>query len=366
MFLRNACVTPGASARHDVASGAALVLLTLASSLVVGCGRSHLFYDARELRHAPLQQTQAAAITQAAVDQLGGRSVTWVNADGKEANVAAADIKRLGLAERGALWLALSTGEVGGESDVRVRVGKGSTPVTVTIALNGAVRVESGRRERDDGPAPDIDALRERFGLSRESLQRSEAWSDRERIALEQSFATLAPRELAAVRDLRFARAARPRNNDPTLAALFHMNGCAAAITVFASGVRADAFRFVGDASDPKSAVLHSLVHEIGHAFEQAAARASYCAAGRARGEKRNALVRAGNALVATNPVLEGYLQALDGQPAPTDYGNASPHESFAESFALFHVDPHALQRARPKVFAWFARGGHLGTRPRA
>jgi hypothetical protein len=333
---------------------------------LTGCGRAHLFYDTRELRHAPLQKDQYAGVDQVVVDKLGGRSVTWVDDDGKTVVVPAQLVpKRLGIAERGALWLALSTGDVGGENDVRVRVGKSSTPVSVYIALDGDVRVETGiRGERPDEPAPSSDDIRERFDLDGKIPGK---WSDDELRALAQSLAMLAPAELAAVKDVNFDRESAPRDRDPTRAALFEMKGCRAVVYVYSSSVRADAFRFVGDARDPKPAVLHSILHEVGHAFEQNAAREKYCAAERSKDvAKANALIGAGNELTSASPVLAEYVRVLGGLPAPTDYGNQSAHESFAESFALFHVDPAALKRTRPLVHAWFARGGHLSSRDRS
>lgn len=349
----------------------ARLAIVLVLTLLTGCGRAHLFYDTRELRHEPLERQQEAALNQTVLDRLGGRSVTWIDDDGRTKVIAAAEIAKLGLAERGALWLALSSGEPGGENDVRVRLGKSargaregrSTPVSVYLGLDGTVRLTSGKSERDDEPAPELSAIRARFALKGKTPG---TWNDSERRALAESLASLAPPELEVVRDIDFDREAQPRDRDLSRAALFEMRGCRAQITVYTSSLRADAFRFVGDTKAPKSAVLHSIVHEIGHAFEQSAARAKYCAAARATGDAANDLVRAGNELTADSPVMAAYLRALDGDPAPTDYGNASTHESFAESFSLFHVDPEALKRARPKVFAWFAKGGHLAGRTRS
>jgi len=45
---------------------------------------------------------------------------------------------------------------------------------------------------------------------------------------------------------------------------------------------------------------------------------------------------------------------------APTLYGRLSMEEAFAECFALYHVDPEALVRTAPQVYAWFQRGGHI------
>ncbi len=344
---------------------AVLVFLALFLAGLTGCGRAHLFYDTRELRHAPLQKDQYASVDQFVVEKLAGRSVTWVDEDGKTVVVPAQLVpKKLGIAEKGALWLTLSAGDVGGESDVRVRVGKQSSPVTVTISLDGDVKVFTGiKAERADEPAPSTDNIRDRFDLDGKLPGK---WADDELRALAQSLASLAPAELAVVKDVHFDREAVSRDKDPTRAALYEMKGCRAIIYVFSSSVRADRFRFVGDASDPKSAVLHSIIHEVGHAFEQHAAREKYCAAERSKDvHKRNALISEGNELTSASPVLIEYVRVLGGLPAPTDYGNASVHESFAESFALFHIDPAALKRTRPLVHAWFASGGHLSSRSR-
>lgn len=342
------------------ALGRALVLAVVAMA-ALACGRAHLFYDARELRHPPLQPNRDRALNQELARRLAGRSLTWVDADGKERVLAADEValRALGTAERGALWLALEGGERGGELDLRVRVaGKGSVPVTVEQALDGSLRLVSPRRgdRADDDAALSEEGIRERFKL-RGRLPGT--WHETERRALTDALASLAPAELELVRRIVWDREGRARNGDESRAALYEMKGCRAVIYLYSSGVRADRFRFVGDPSEPKSAVVHAIVHEIGHAFEQAAARRAYCAAEKA-GSRAASLIGEGDRLSNRSPVLDEYLRALGGLPAPTDYGNASSHESFAESFALFHVDPAALARARPAVHAWFAGGGHL------
>ena len=61
------------------------------------------------------------------------------------------------------------------------------------------------------------------------------------------------------------------------------------------------------------------------------------------------------------SPAAASMLTVL-GKPgrAPTAYVRISVEEAFAECFALFYVDPRALQRAHPAVYAWFKSGGHL------
>lgn len=330
--------------------------------VLTGCGRAHLFYDARELRHRPLTPGSDRQLSQELESKLAGRSLVWVDGEGREHSLSsdAAGLGKLGFAERAALWLVLSGGERGGESDVRVRLaGRADAAVTVLVDLDGGLRLVSPRRGSSsrEEPALSEEGIRERFAL-RGRLPGK--WREEERRALTESLALLAPEELTLVQRIVWDREGRPRDGDSSRAALYEMRGCRAVIYLYTSSLVADRFRFVGEPSAPRSAVQHSILHEIGHAVEQAAARRAFCAAEEARGARASALVADGNRLSDRSPMLEEYLRVLAGLPAPTDYGNASPHESFAESFALFHVDPAALLRTRPAVHAWMAAGGHL------
>jgi len=325
-----------------------------------GCARTHLFYDARELRHEPLKDHQKDDLQALLAGRLKDRRVVRVDNAGRQrvVDTSRAGLGRLSLAELGALWLATSTGDQGGESDLRVRTGPRSVPVTVTIALDGSVVVHSGGREADpdEGPLLSEGEIRDQYRLK---TTLPGQWKENERRALAQALSLLSPAELDVVRGLGFERRAKPADGDPDKAALYALQGCRGTISLYSSGVRSDRYRFVGDPTTPRSAVLHSLLHEMGHAFERDAARDAYCAAGRTSGARRNELIERGNALGRDSPMLRAFLAVKAGEPGPTDYADASPHEAFAESFALFHMDPDALRRALPRVHAWFKDGGH-------
>jgi hypothetical protein len=348
------------SSSSSFASRSLLSALSVLSLLSSSCARTHLFYEAREMHHDALKSSQKDDLQALLADRLKNRHVVRIDSDGKTHDVVTtrAGLGKLDLAELGALWLATSPGDVGGEADLRVRTGRGSVPVTVTIALDGSVVVHSGGREADpdEGPLLSEDGIREQYHLKTTLPGK---WQENERRALAQSLSLLSPTELDVVRGLVFERRASPADHDPDKAALYTLDGCRGKISLFSSGVRSDRFRFVGDPTTPRSAVLHSIVHEMGHAFEKDAARDTYCAAMRASGARRNDLIGKGNDLATDNPVLRAYLDVKAGEPGPTDYGNTSAAESFAESFALFHVDPDALQRTLPRVYAWFKSGGH-------
>jgi hypothetical protein len=337
----------------------AVVVFALLAALGGGCARTHLFYDAREIRYETLKPDKKDELQALLADKLKGRRVVRVDDDGRAQPVLVtrAGLARLDLAELGALWVATSAGDVGGESDLRVRTSRGAIPVSVTIALDGSIELHSGGKVRDDdGPLLSEDALRDRYRL-RTTLPGK--WEPEERKALALAFELLTDDEMDVVRGLTFERRARSADGDPQKAALYTLEGCRGKISLFASGVRSDRYRFVGEPTQPRSAVLHSLVHEMGHAFEMDQARNTFCAALRAKGDARDALVARGNDLGDEGAVLRAYQQVLAGAPGPTDYGSTSLKESFAESFALFHVDPDALRRVLPRVHAWFASGGH-------
>jgi hypothetical protein len=347
---------------------ALLLVVALATLAGAGCGRGHLFYDTRELRHEPMTNGQKRALAQTVAGRVGGRSITWVDGAGNERAVDtdSAALAKLPLPELGALWLATATGDKGGENDLRVQLArKPSAAVSVIADLEGNLRIisppASGAPARE-GPVLSEDELRQRFGLQKDMPG---TWGTPERRALADALAALSSAELRLVRAVVFDRRTKSRDGDLSRAALYEQKGCRAVIYLYATGVQSDRYRFVGEPSAPRSATLHSILHEIGHAIEQAGSRSRYCAAERARGNNaKNRLIREGNRLLLNSPVLADYLDALDGEPAPTDYGATSPHESFAESFALFHVDPAALERTRPRVYEWFKGGGHLESQP--
>jgi hypothetical protein len=342
-----------------------LVVLVTASVVSTGCARTHLFYDTRELRHEPIEAKQRGALADLLANRLAGKQLVHVDAERNERVLTpdAGSLSKLGLAELGALWLATSTGDAGAENDLRVHMrGRGSTAVSVQIDLEGNVRVYSGEATaRASGSAPSTDEIKKRFGLRGKMAGK---WGAAERRALTEALAALSQYELQAVQDVAFARRGKAPGGDPSRAALYEAQGCKAVIYLFSTGVRADKYRFVGDATAPRNAMLHSITHEVGHAFEHAPARERYCRAKHKKGRMRNRLIQEGNAIYRQSLVLAEYLRVLGDDPAPTDYGGSSKHESFAEAFALWHMDPEALKRARPAVHAWFAAGGHLEQRP--
>jgi hypothetical protein len=315
------------------------------------------------MRHEPFKVEHQMALAAEVAKKTADKKVTWTDPDGnqKVLNGDASTLSALQVPELAALYLATHGGEKGGENDLRVHVkGKGSTPISVLQDLEGNIQIISPPRNLPalNSERMTKNALAKHFGLRHELRG---IWEFPERQALFDALALLSADELQIVQDLHFVRAHHPPDRNMSRAALFEGQGCKAKVNVYASGVAADKFRFVGEPAAPKNAMLHSIIHEIGHALEHTPARLRHCAAQRARGNaKKNAFIRQGNELLKRSPVLAAYQAILGDTPAPTEYGRTSPTESFAEAFALFRVDPAALKRVAPKVHAWFERGGHM------
>jgi len=78
-----------------------------------------------------------------------------------------------------------------------------------------------------------------------------------------------------------------------------------------------------------------------------------------ALGVRVNAMTRELNA-PQESEVAARFAAVLGSDTPPTEYGRASIDEGFAECYALYKLDPDALRRVLPKVYAWFASEEYL------
>ena len=168
--------------------------------------------------------------------------------------------------------------------------------------------------------------------------------------------------------------------------------------------------RFAGEPDSPKPASVMTLLHEIGHAFayfeqrqrmekyftiqrqhealrtrfnnllntqpsnpciEDIAKEASECNRNAEKEslkkqlseltEKMSALTKESRFSNSPSKPAQALLEVLGNTfQAPTVYGSYGPEETFAECFALYHVDPKALKRASPRAYQWFQSSKHL------
>jgi hypothetical protein len=307
----------------------------------------------------------------------------------------------------------------GAELDVLMAgAGPGEPPRmwSVTRDLEGRIVVRRGEPPRRlDGPDPSAEELAQRFAIGPLLGSADVEWSPDERRALAQALDLLKPTELALLHALPFER--QHIGPDPRHAGLYVRSTVAKGgkIVLFDLAFT-DTDSYVGQPDRAYPYSVYVILHEIGHAIaklyrervllqyqkdvetynelvtrvnrsvdEYRLGEQAILAGAPMKSSERRALDERQRALSeeisrvkrllssarrqlrkmekitsGPTPMEQLYSQlprALDG---PTLYGRTDVSESFAESFALFHVHPDSLQRISPDVQAWFASGAHL------
>ncbi|TNE84523.1 MAG: hypothetical protein EP330_28975 [Deltaproteobacteria bacterium] len=252
------------------------------------------------------------------------------------------------------------------------------------------------------------DVMRERYGVG-ELREAGSTWNPRSLQLLDLALSRLRDEELAVMRILAFDRkpAAKPEYEERLgtaqqgrLAAIYAQEEGEGRIEVY-DGAFGAYTHFVGEPEDPQPMSLMILLHELGHAvseqleIELFQAMRDLAEVHNDRGEKleKRVVDRDGRArrldgktlaeidaeLDRESEVIAGMramldrlserrergsavasaFAAVDGVRPPTWYAATSEAELFAESFALYHADRAALERASPAAVAWFDAGEH-------
>jgi len=177
--------------------------------------------------------------------------------------------------------------------------------------------------------------------------------------------------ELKRIEGLRVVRMEAPPpgvraqiEGDGRLVALYDQRDDQSSLILTNYAVQGNLGSFCGPAADPRPTSLHTVLHELGHAVHQGRFRARLqeiraleSAFPTPEGKTREAI---GRHMALTkehkseevSPVIAAWKAQFDS--SPTEYGNTSAPEAFAEAFALYHLDPQALHRAMPDAHAWF------------
>jgi len=248
-----------------------------------------------------------------------------------------------------ARW-AVSEGSSHMEYDLRAKV-EGTTyrPVTVRWTPESLVIEEGPPSVPYRTDAPSAEVLRQTRGVMlaelvgdgdavRATQELGDAWTPIRFGMLDDALSLLTPDELERIKPLGFVRdpAAASRGDDEAHLSGRYLGG-RGLVLLYDDGLLGDALNFTGTPSAPRPYFVYVLLHEMGHALVDAGPR---------RGQP--------------STLLQRYAQLPGVAPGVTTYASASPSESFAESFALFHADPDALRRCLPEVHDWFATGQHL------
>lgn len=294
----------------------------------------------------------------------------------------------LGWKELALLQPLLETGREGDEWDRIVRPESGSElRATVwwepghTILLSAYVPVD-----QRDVPERQVSELAAAFGL-REVASRSARWTPEE---LGKVSAALELLDTAEAPLLRGITLVREKVGSGDKAGLYSYSDGEETITLYDTAFKGDERVFRGSPSSPYPASFFPVLHEVGHLIahrpETQAGRElnSSIESFNALVERYNRTVKAGNHTSAAQMksqleaseaavdtararldsardlVVRRFMQARAVNAGPTEYGETSPDEAFAESYALYVLDPDAMSRIDPAAARFFADGEHL------
>lgn len=294
-----------------------------------------------------VRQGRIGAVSWSARGKRGSASLV-LGRRGKESK-----LRRVPLAAIGALAHLSGPKFWGAEIDVLVRVkGKGTFPVTLWLEPGGDVtlamgkRISSGRL-RGPGKRSDPNAIRAAYKTG-EIKGAGRGWSSSELLVLDGALSRLHRDERRVLRGVKLLRASLGRQ--PLQAGLYSMDSRGHyRLRMFNRAFASGRAGFVGPVGSPNPRAAWTVIHELGHAISGWPARRAF-----EQGE-----FRLGKKLQKSNSVLKGFRKARGASRGPTPYGRAALVESFAECFALFHLDPQGLARWNRNVFLWFESGGH-------
>jgi len=262
-------------------------------------------------------------------------------------------LKSLPLAALGALTHLSGPKFWGAEIDVLVEVkGRGTFPVTLWFERGGDVTLAVGKRMGGRVPGgfgkrSDPGALRKAYktGVIKGSGRR---WSGAELKLLDGALALLHPDERRVLRGVKILRASLGRQ--PLQAGLYSMDSRGRyRLRIFNRAFASQRSGFAGPVAAPLPRAAWTVIHELGHAISSWPARRAF-----ERGKFKR-----GRKLQRSNDVLKSFRKARGTSRGPTPYGRSTVVESFAECFALYHLDPQGLARWDRDVFRWFDAGGH-------
>ncbi|MBM74907.1 MAG: hypothetical protein CMK59_05865 [Proteobacteria bacterium] len=213
------------------------------------------------------------------------------------------------------------------------------------------------------------------------------SWTEDELGVVKHSLSVLSDDELALLADTQLLRQKKSDNKikhgDWTQAGLFSQRDDKQIITLFNYMFAHEDLNFIGSIDAPHLNSTFTLLHEIGHLIHSYPSTlyirvqnqkvndanqlvSSYNA--QPNQQKKEELLKRQEEIRIINgqqpndegPVLAEFRMNRMFQQGPTKYANVSISEAFAESFALYKLDPTALKRIDPKVFDWFSSNGHI------
>lgn len=285
-------------------------------------------------------------------------------------------------AERVAVLSLVGRQARGAEFDLLIPQADGSfIPVSLWWDAPEVVGLASGPAWAPKASETTAEKLKEKYAIG-ELLEADAKWNGALLGAIDQALATLTPDELKLVAGLKFRRSRVSGKH----VALYQRGDDTNLIDVFDAVFVLDDEQFCGEPTAPRSFLLVTLLHELGHALADARMREMGLAnlelrkkyeGLKAEGKATDADFKAADsrvrkllALDAANakgrPVERELITVFPQNKSPTAYGRTKASEHFAESFTLWKNDPAALKRVSAEAAAWFEAGKHVAAAGKA
>ena len=286
-----------------------------------------------------------------------------------------------------AIWVALEADILGLEWDMIIPVNRGDRMrTTVWIDPDGNMTVHEGVFHRAHTDRVDIQSLQKQFSIG-ELRSDSSSWSNKDYIVLDDVLGLLAPQELQVLQGMPIVR--KKSGPHSTKTGLYTYINTYAEIQLYDNMHRSENTGFVGTPEDAYTFAHFTLMHEIAHAIANFPLLNWFVVLSEHTNQfnaktqeinqefnpfRRKELMTERRIIEETlkearqqvkslsqgSPVLSEFQKFQSFEDGPTEYANFSLGEAFAESFALFRLDPDALIRIDPKMYQWFEDEGHL------
>ena len=284
----------------------------------------------------------------------------------------------------GLYYLVFSTDRKFEERDMRLRSGGERRIVSVREEPNAIWKVSRSRSWVPNYPKRTVEELGLMYGFSGFENS-SSVWTSEQIAIVAAALQVLEPRELKYVRGLKWIR--ERGRTQTSLAGLFRFEnfgeGTRQSITLYDKAFKGLPYSFCGTVDSPYSSAHVIIVHELGHLLADQP-RMAYVnqlnktvdeynvLVGRFNRTQDESLVRKIERLQSRidtmerhpidgdGPIVEAFLEHRSTNHGPTKYAEFNDVEAFAESYALYKLDPMALRRADPAVYKWLESKAYL------